>query len=81
MTIRAKSFDVDHFKGAASPDLKSALCNLQKFDKKCTEVISEHLYKVTVRIVRLSLKIEKGLYDCFETHKINKTSHSYWFIV
>ncbi len=26
--------DVDHFKGKPSPDLKSALCNLQEFDKK-----------------------------------------------
>jgi len=26
--------DVAHFKGKPSPDLKSALCNLQEFDKK-----------------------------------------------
>lgn len=30
----AIAVDVDHFKGKASPDLKSALCNLKEFDKK-----------------------------------------------
>ncbi|NVK24971.1 MAG: hypothetical protein HWE10_08585 [Gammaproteobacteria bacterium] len=33
LTNTAQATDVDHFKGKASPDLKSALCNLQEFDK------------------------------------------------
>lgn len=34
VSTNALAVDVDHFKGKPSPDLKSALCNLQEFDKK-----------------------------------------------
>ncbi len=34
ISTNAMAVDVDHFKGKPSPDLKSALCNLQEFDKK-----------------------------------------------
>ena len=33
--------EVNHFKGAASPDLKSALCNLQNFDKKMAKLVGK----------------------------------------
>lgn len=34
ISTNATAADVDHFKGKASPDLKSALCNLKEFDAK-----------------------------------------------
>lgn len=37
-TFQSMATDVDHFKGQASPDLKSALCNLQQFDQKLAKV-------------------------------------------
>lgn len=40
-SFSVQAADVDHFKGAASPDLQSALCNLQKFDKKMAKLVGK----------------------------------------
>ena len=45
-SFNIQATDVDHFKGAASPDLQSALCNLKKFDKKMAKLVKKQEMKM-----------------------------------
>ncbi|MCF2948000.1 hypothetical protein L0668_07770 [Paraglaciecola aquimarina] len=54
--------DVDHFKGTPSPDLKSALCNLQKFDNTLKTITDKPLSaNDMVQIHQLTYTLEVAL--------------------
>lgn len=43
ISLNAQAADVDHFKGTPSPDLHTALCNLQTFDTRLKTMTSKPL--------------------------------------
>jgi hypothetical protein len=43
ISLKSAASEVNHFKGMPSPDLQSALCNLQKFDTQLKSITSKPL--------------------------------------
>lgn len=81
--------DVDHFKGQPSTDLKSALCNLQKFDKKLKVVtkqtpitasdmakIHQLTYTLEVAIQKVQQELEIAAEELEKVHKGSESMNS-----
>lgn len=78
--------NVDHFKGQPSADLKSAICNLQKFDKKLKEVTKQtpitasdmaKIHQLTYTLEVALQKVQQELQTAaVELEKVHKGSES-----
>ncbi len=87
LSISANSHagDVDHFKGKASPDLQSALCNLQKYDAVLKAMTSKPLtandmaeihqltYTLEVAVQRVQAELAVAAEDLEKVHKSSET--------
>ncbi|MGJ8679500.1 DUF6746 family protein [Paraglaciecola sp.] len=84
-SLNSEASDVSHFKGQPSPDLHSALCNLQKFDAQLKTITSKPLspnamakihqltYTLEVAVQRVQTELATAAVELEKVHKGSET--------